>query len=121
MVDHILHVEMAEFQLFTGVTIDTSSVRARRAFIDSNGKPVNPNKQASDADPQSGSIEFLGQLPDILLHGSGNWIKGKNTGGSQQDAHNPAITHPPDQFTPVGLIKKYTPNPSLNGPQGPPQ
>lgn len=86
----IATVEVAELQIFAGLTLDTGVVGNRRAFIDNNGKPVDP-KQAQ---------KLLGKKPDILLHGSGNWIKGKNTGSD-------------GQFTPTGKIKRYTPDPQL--------
>jgi hypothetical protein len=80
---------------------------------------VRPNQKSSATNPQSGSIEYLGQEPDVLLHGSGNWIKGKNTGASQDDGTGTGNKVPPAQFTPTGKIKAYKPDPSLHGPQSP--
>jgi hypothetical protein len=94
-VDHIHKVELAELQFFTGVTLDTSLEKNRRAFVDDKGKPV----------PPEDASKLLDKRPDILLHGSGNWIKGKNTG--------PTTTEPDDQFEPTGKIISYRPNPAL--------
>jgi hypothetical protein len=143
-VDNIYPVEFAELQFFTGVALDTSVEANRRAFISATsapdpdnpdapltgGTPVAPDKKASDTDPQSGSIELLGITPDILLHGSGNWIVGKNTGpmidnpaydpDKPESEDNPKLIPDPDkQFTPTGKIVSYTPDPSLYGPQSP--
>jgi hypothetical protein len=123
----IYPAELAELQFFTGVTLDTSIENNRRAFVGADGKPVDPNKKASEDDPQSGSIEWLGQRPGILLHGSSDWIAGKNTGpmipnpdydsDKPESAENPAlIPDPAKQFTPTGKIVSYTPDPSLDRP-----
>jgi hypothetical protein len=45
------------------------------------------------------------------LHGSKDWIAGKNTGSTGVDAKGNVIAA--GQFQPVGGIKKYTPDPSL--------
>jgi hypothetical protein len=130
-VDNIYPVELAELQFFTGVMLDTSVEANRRAFIDADGKPVDPNKKASDDDPLSGSIELIGQQPSILLHGSNNWIAGKNTGPmidnpdydptKPESADNPKLIPDPNlQFTPTGKIVSYTPDPSLDRPPEPP-
>lgn len=115
MVDHIKRVEMAEFQMFTGVTIDTGSVSVRRYFVGDDGKPIPPDQKGNPKTGRSsGSIEGLKQKPDILLHGSGNWIKGKNTGSSGVDyTHSPPTPIPGGQFDPIGITKPYRPDPSL--------
>ena len=100
---------MAELQIFTGITQDFSRVGSRRAFINSNGMPVPSDKKASSQDPTSGSIESLGREPDILLHKSGNWKTGTNTGRLAFG------------FNPTGKILSYRPNPSLHGTQSPGQ
>jgi hypothetical protein len=118
----IYPVEMAELQFFTGVTLDTSDESNRRAFVDSDGVPVDPSKQStSDTDP-SGSIELLGQRPDILLHGAQDWINGRNTGPMIDDPNNPGhqIPDPDKQFIYKGEIDPYSPAPSLHGDQGAP-
>lgn len=97
----IQHIEMAEFQFFTGVTLDTSVTANRRAFIDANGKPVPPSKVASSGDATVGSIALLGKPPDVALIGSSNWIAGTNSGASGSS------------FTPTGVIKAYTPAAAL--------
>jgi hypothetical protein len=89
-------VEMADLQIFVNKTLNTSSVSARRAFISNDGKPVSPKK----------AEDLLGK-PVILLHGSGNWIKGKNTGSDDTPIH------------PSGEIVRYSPPPSLHGDQSP--
>ena len=38
----VLKVEMAELQVFTGVTLDTGVTANRRAFVDNDGVPVAP-------------------------------------------------------------------------------
>ena len=122
MVDHIKRVEMAEFQFFTGVTADTGSDNVRRYFIDDKGKPVPPNQKSNPETGQtSGSIEGLGRQPDILLHGSGNWIKGKNTGMTQVENPSTGVTDslPADDFDPTGKIRPYKPDPSLDPPAAP--
>jgi hypothetical protein len=121
-VSNIHHVELAEFQMFTGVTLDTSVVNNRRAFIGTDGKPVDPTKALPGAAPGSPppGVTATGKKPDVLFHGSRNWIKGKNTG---------ALGINPDgsinlsgQFSPSGKIKKYIPDPGLPpAPQGTPQ
>lgn len=94
---NIYPVELAELQFFTGVTLDTSVTAIRRLFIDADGKPV----------PPIAAEKALGKKPDILLHGSGNWIAGRNTS-----------TDPAEPLQPTGKIVAYTPEPSLHGPQG---
>lgn len=124
-VSNIHHIELAEFQMFTGVTLDTSVENNRRAFInfklDADGhevvgdnflQPVDPTRAIPGAAPGSPppAQTVIGKAPDILLHGSRNWIAGKNTGTLGQ------------QFSPTGKIKKYKPDPGLPpGPQGSPQ
>jgi len=99
-VDSIFRCEMAEFQMWTGVTLDTGSATNRRAFVDENGKPVNPTKGTED-DPRGPGEKLLGKKPEILLHGSNNWQVGHNTGTFG------------GQFTPTAKIEKYRPEPAL--------
>jgi hypothetical protein len=104
---NILKVEMAEFQMFTGVTLDTSVPANRRAFIGADGKPVPPKySRASDgtvsADPSSSPVTLLGKLPDVALcQSSGNWISGKSLGSR--------TTH----FSRTGTVKSFKPDPEL--------
>jgi hypothetical protein len=93
--------------------------------------PTGPSNPLQIPDPDGAPAEkLLGQPPDILFHGSGNWIIGKNTGpmidnpdydpGLPTSADNPLqIPDPAKQFTPTGQIVSYTPDPSLHGPQSP--
>jgi hypothetical protein len=137
-VDSVYPIELAELQFFTGVTTDTRIEANRRAFIDADGVPVPPTPTPDDPeDPESPlrspAERLLGKPPDILLHGSGNWIIGKNTGppmidnpdydpGLPESADNPVLIPDPDfQFEPTGKIVAYTPDPSLHGPQSPPE
>jgi len=122
-VDNIYNIELAEFQMFTGIALDTSDPTKLRLFIDANGKPVPPNQKTNpDTGQTSGSIEGLGQQPDIMLHGSSNWKQGTNTGrtGVMIDPDTgKTVANPKGQFTPTALITPYKPDPSLHGPQGP--
>lgn len=114
-VENIYHVEMAEFQMWTGITVDTEDVGRRRAFIDykrdkagkqiSNDlQPVNPKKAA----------DMFRKKQTILLHGSSKWIKGKNTGTTGITVVGGKPVEKPDgQFIPAGVIKKYKPEPEL--------
>lgn len=104
-VDTIYHCEMAEFQFFAGLVLDTSQEQSRRAFVDEKGKPVDPKDTA----------KMLGREPDIMLHGTGNWKKGKNTGsiGLTKDADGSVRELPQGQFHPSGKIDAYKPDPSL--------
>jgi hypothetical protein len=110
-------IELAELQIFSGVTLDTSEEENRRAFIDykrdSNGDPIEDEdgkKTLKPIDPKRAE-ELLGQKPDILLHGSAQWKNGKNTGslGVTEDGE----TIPEGQFQPTGEIKQYTPDPKI--------
>jgi hypothetical protein len=117
-VDHIYRVEMAEFQLFTGVTLDTGIVSNRRAFVDENGEPVLPKAPEGEKPPAEA---LLGKRPDILLHGSSDWEDGKNTGslGVAIDDDGNANEIPEGQFVATGAIDPYKPDPSLHGEQSP--
>lgn len=106
-VGKILPVEMAELQIFTGVSVDTGVMSNRRAFIDGDGKPVSPSPPPVDGElPTPPAETLLGKKPEILLHGSGKWIAGTNTGA------------PAAPLVPTGKIIAYSPDPSLHGPQG---
>jgi len=105
------HVEMAEFQMFTDVTMDLSDDRNRRAFIavekDSEDKPTGflvPTK------PKTAEA-FVRKRPEVLLHGQTDWIKGKNTGST--GTNNKGEIIPSGQFKPTGTIKKYKPDPKV--------
>lgn len=90
------HIEMGEAQLFTDVAVDTSFNVVRRAFITENGTPAGL-KKASD---------LLGKKPEVLVHGSSNWKKARNTGSLADPNVNPGGVV-------VGTIKTFKPNPKL--------
>jgi hypothetical protein len=110
----VQHCEMAELQIFTGITLDTSDEKKRRMFLAPKEEggvalyPVNPQDTA----------ELLKRQPTILLHGAGNWQKGKNTGTSGMDNDGELIKE--GQFVPTGEIKKYKPDPSIKSPPSSP-
>jgi hypothetical protein len=120
-VDNVYKVEMAEFQMWTGVILDTSVVKNRRAFIDferdSDGRPIEDKdgaKTLKPVDPEKAE-KLLGKKPDVMLHGVNNWQNGKNTGTTGIDTvtGNPI---PAGQFALTGWIKRYVPDPSLTVP-----
>jgi hypothetical protein len=86
--------------MFIDSTLDTSVTGNRRIFITDKGKPASMGLAA----------DFFGKEPEVKLHGSTNWKKGRNTGSLAND--------PPDPGVFVGDIKTYRPNPNLNGKQG---
>lgn len=100
MLKHNTGVEMAELQIWCGQSLDTGDLGMRRLFIDKKGKPVSPARAA----------KRLGK-PDILLHGTANWKKGRNTGKSGIDAKGKPIRA--GQFEPVAKIEKFKPDPEL--------
>lgn len=104
LVDNVYNVEMAELQMWTGRTLDTSDEKKRRLFVDKNGKPVGPYK-----------AEKVLDRPAVLLHGTSNWIHGKNTGtlGMQVDKAGAQTLIKEGQFKPTGEIDPYRPDPKL--------
>jgi hypothetical protein len=112
--DAVFRVEMAEFQMWTGVTLDTGTEENRRAFVDADGYPVLPEVRDGKPPPAE---KLLGKRPDILLHGNGDWIDGTNTGSLGIDDAGNLI--PSGQFKPTAKIISYEPDPSLHGPQKP--
>lgn len=111
-VDTIYHCELAEFQFFAGITLDTGDTSKRRAFIGQDGTPVDPTGTEDDSAP---AVKLLGKRPDILLHGSGDWKSGSNTGatGIKIETDGSITKLPNGQFTPTGGIEAYKPDPSL--------
>jgi hypothetical protein len=106
-VKDILRVEMAEFQMWTGIALDTGVEDNRRAFIDyerdERGNPIKDkdgNYTLLPVAPEKAET-LLTKKPDIMLHGSSDWIMGANTGTAEQ-------------FKPVAKINPYKPDPSLN-------
>lgn len=110
-------VEMAELQIWIDKSIDTGDESMRRLFLDYPkdnhgnviiGAPLQPVAVAVAA-------AALGQ-PDILLHGSNNWIAGRNSGksGIATDPQTGKKTIlPGGQFTRTAIIKKFKPDPKL--------
>lgn len=109
----IFRVEMAEFQMWTGRTLDTGITRNRRAFVSADGEPVDPTGDTDD--PRGPGERVLGKKPEILLHGSGDWEIGYNTGtlGITEDSEGEITELPGGQFKPTGGIEEFQPDPSL--------
>jgi hypothetical protein len=110
-------IEMAELQIWVGKTIDTSSVRQRRLFIDwPKDKNGNPDK-SRPMEPVSPSVAAaaLGE-PDIMLHGTNNWLQGKNTGTSGYIIFpdGSRVPNPRGQFEVLQDVEKFLPDPKLN-------
>ncbi|MCP1832845.1 hypothetical protein [Bradyrhizobium sp. USDA 4545] len=82
-------VEMADLQIFCGVTLDTSIESNRRLFISSAGKPV---------DPAIAQLA-LGKVPEVLLRGD-DFITGHNRGTA-------------GNFTVVGTVSVFPGSPGL--------
>jgi hypothetical protein len=89
-------IEIAEVQIWSGVTLDTSNVGMRRFFVNEKGKPSLKYKDVDQA---------LGK-PVVRLHGIRGLKNGHNSGTLQD-------------FEPEGEIEKYKPDPSLFGKQFP--
>jgi hypothetical protein len=104
-VNNVYHCEMAELQFFGDLVLDTSNINNRRAFVDADGTPVAPDQ----------TEKLLGRRPDILLHGTGDWQTGNNTGstGALRMTEGDDVVIPAGQFTPLGSIKTFEPDPSL--------
>lgn len=116
---HLKHntgIEMAELQIWANKTLDTGNVGNRRLFLDypkdANG---NPDKtKPLEPVPPSVAAKVLGE-PDILLHGSNNWIRGRNTGksGFAIDATGKEVINQAGQFQPVARTERFLPEPKL--------
>lgn len=91
-------VEMANFQWFNDVVMDTA--KNRNIFITDKGKPASMKL----------AEKFFNKTPEIRLRKLSDWQHAKNTGS--------LVTDPNETGTVVGEIEKYTPGPSLYGPQG---
>ena len=102
--DKIRSIEMAEFQLFTGVTLDTSSEVNRRAFINASGGPVlGLVTQSGTVISPRPPIKLLGKTPDIAFTtANANWIKALNEGSLKHSA-----------FQKTGTIRSFVPGPKL--------
>jgi len=100
-VESIYRVEMAELQMWTGIVLDTAILKNRRAFVDADGKPVNP----------IGAEELLGRKPEVMLHNSGKWKAGENTGTLDVNIDGDIL--PAGQFARTGGIEAYKPEPAI--------
>ena len=101
---------MAELQIFTDVTLDTSIENNRRAFINARGEPVDPlyglekvrgvfGPKTPNSTP-SPPVKLLGKMPDIsLTRKASNWGDGLNLGVGKT------------KFERTGKIRPVTPNP----------
>lgn len=125
LVDKVHHIEMAEFQMWTDITLDTGMETNRRAFVDyerdENGNINYDTEGKKTLKPVKPAVaeELLGKKPEILLHGSSKWIAGKNTGTTGVEYNfDPPETKPLGQFDPIGEIRKYKPDPSLKKDSG---
>ncbi|SDC06259.1 hypothetical protein SAMN05216337_1001159 [Bradyrhizobium brasilense] len=85
----VYKIRMADLQIFTDRSIDTSDITKRRLFVTSTGRPADPAIAAS----------ALGKAPEVLLRGGG-FITGTNLGTA-------------GNFTPTGTITAYGTAPSL--------
>lgn len=104
---HLKHntgVVMAELQIWANKTIDTTLESNRRLFVDKNGEPTKMEI----------AEKYLGR-PDVRLHGTTDWQKGRNSGRIGEDDKGNVIKS--GQFTPIADINKFLPDPSLYGEQ----
>ncbi len=108
----VYEVQMAELQIFTGVTLDTGVEANRRAFINSRGEPVDPlyglEKARGIFGPEtpnvtpSPPVQLLGKMPDrSVTRMASNWGAGVNLGSAKTS------------FKPTGKIKPVRPDPVL--------
>lgn len=120
--DRILRVEMAEFQLFAGFTLDTSNEEKRRAFLDferdQDGNKIEDNdgKGTLKPVPPPKTEEILERRPDVLLHQASNWKIGKNTGSTgllRGEGDQPDQVIEDGQFVPMAKIEQYKPDPTV--------
>jgi hypothetical protein len=99
------HVEMAELQIYTDVTVNTEKDTERRLFISADGTPVNPGAP----DKQNTAMYLLRKRPEIMLRGSSAWKRGFNSGSLGVNAQGEVI--PGGQFKASGTILNYKPSP----------
>jgi hypothetical protein len=106
----IYKVQMAELQIFTGVTLDTSIEKNRRAFINSKGQPVDEAYGVakyrgiygpkSPNVPPSAPAKLLGKKPDVaIVRSARNWMSG--------------FDFRQTKFRPNGKIRPVKPDPVL--------
>lgn len=88
-VDNVHNIELAELQVFTGVTLDTTVQNNRRAFIKADGSPEITYSIADG---------LLGKSPEVRLSGDSLWKAGINAGTI-------------GNFVKVGTINSFSPGP----------
>ena len=103
-------VQMAELQIFTGVTLDTSVEKNRRAFINAKGQPVDEaygvakyrgiyGPKTPNVTPAA-PIKLLGRRPDVaIVRSARNWMNGFDFNKTS--------------FRPHGKIRPVKPDPVL--------
>ena len=106
----VRQVQMAELQIFTGVTLDTSVEKNRRAFINAKGQPVDEaygvakcrgiyGPKTPNVTP-SAPIKLLGRRPDVaIVRSARNWMSGFDFNKTS--------------FRPHGKIRPVKPDPVL--------
>ena len=108
-VEHNTGIEMAELQIWADRTLDTSRTDLRRLFVREKIDPVT-NRKTYIPEPPETAAKVLGR-PDVLLHGSSNWKRGKNTGKSGMDDDGEPLEA--GQLVPVAKIERFKPEPEL--------
>lgn len=115
-IDHNTGIEMAELQIWVNKSIDTGVLKTRRLFIDypKNEKGLPDTSKPLQPVRPSVAEQVLGK-PDVMLHGTNNWKRGKNSGrsGIMLDKDGNAVPNPDGQFIPVARIEKFLPDPKL--------
>lgn len=81
----VLNIQVSDFQIFTGIALDTSVEANRRAFITSGGDPVSPSVAAT----------LMGKDPEVYFRTFNDWQNGINRGTA-------------GNFTPTGTIDEFT-------------
>ena len=106
----VRQVQMAELQIFTGVTLDTDIRTNRRAFINAKGQPVDEaygvakyrgiyGPKTPNVTP-SAPIKLLGRRPDVaIVRSARNWMSGFDFNKAS--------------FRPHGKIRPVKPDPVL--------
>jgi len=99
------HVYTAELQIWANKTIDTSVKSNIELFITDEG----------EAEVNFRKVEAVLGKPEIRLHGSGNWKKGRNTGstGYTTDDNDKRSPNEAGQFDPVDKIIRHYPDPKI--------
>jgi hypothetical protein len=110
-------VEVAELQIWANQSIDTGNADMVRLFIDylkkqdQDGNTVPDTSKGLRPVPPKIAEKALGR-PHILVHGSGNWKKGINSGSTGRNKDG--TSNLAGQFQHVGGIEKFKPEPQLD-------